>query len=82
MFRKAAALIQEDKYASKITKSVMEETGSIPSWAKYVNVDISAGSLLEACDMAYAVKGEILPSESVLEFRIQLSRTELILPAL
>lgn len=52
-----------EKYVQRIVKSVVEETGCIPTWAKMVNVDLAAGRLIEACEMAYAVKGEILPSD-------------------
>ena len=53
-----------DKYSQKITQAVVEETGCIASWAKIVNVDLGGPFLESACDMAYEVKGEILPSDS------------------
>ena len=63
IFRKAADLIVSDKYAKNIIDTVVEETGCFAPWAKLSNVDLAAGFLLDACDMAYAVKGEILPSD-------------------
>ena len=64
IFKKAAELIVTEGYTKAITDSVVEETGSIPSWGQYVNVNISRDVLEEAGDMAYAVKGDILPSDS------------------
>ena len=64
IFSKAARLILEDKYSQKITQFAVDETGSLASWAKIVNVDLGAPFLESACKMVYDVKGEILPSDS------------------
>ncbi|KAJ3523749.1 hypothetical protein NM688_g8673 [Phlebia brevispora] len=62
IFQKAAALVTSEKYISKVTQSVVDETGCPAAWAKFVNCGITPGFLTEACDMPYQVKGEILPS--------------------
>ena len=63
IFRKAAEIIKTDKYADKITQSVVEETACGERWARIVNVEILPGFLFEAAEAAYTVKGEILPSD-------------------
>ena len=63
VFRKAASLVTEERYVKKIIPAVVEETGCVAPGAKYVNVDICVAALNEACDMAYTIKGEILPSD-------------------
>ena len=64
IFKKAAELVVTEEYSKAITKFVIEETGCTPFWAQYVNVTLSKDFLEEAGDLAYAVKGEILPSDN------------------
>ena len=63
IFRRAAELIQSDKYIDKIVHAAVEETGSVPWRAKTVNINIAVGSLYEAADAVYAIKGEMIPSD-------------------
>ncbi|KAF7800257.1 hypothetical protein EIP86_011504 [Pleurotus ostreatoroseus] len=71
IFKKVAALLSTDKYTDKVVQSVVDETGCIRPWAKFVNVDIGIHALSEACDMVYQVKGEIIPSDSGAQSFIQ-----------
>ncbi|PSR88857.1 hypothetical protein PHLCEN_2v5006 [Hermanssonia centrifuga] len=64
LFKKAAELVVSDSYKDKIMKAITEETGCTASWGKLINVDLCHNVLHEACEMAYQVKGEILPSDS------------------
>lgn len=64
IFQRGAAIADSEDFKAKAVKTVQAETGAPKTWAAFVNAGISAGFLNSAGDMAYSIKGEILPSDT------------------
>ncbi|THH27728.1 hypothetical protein EUX98_g6451 [Antrodiella citrinella] len=62
IFGKASQLISTPAYAQKIIRLNIEEPGLSEQWGTVIDVGVSQGLLASAADLAYQVKGEILPS--------------------
>lgn len=63
IFRRAIAVTASQELRTKITETAHQETGVAKQWANLLNYYVDS-IFSEACDTVYALRGEVLPSNT------------------